>query len=322
MSLSFFRVHIVGWFKLEVTIKTGCRLHGGFYYAGLDWGIRWGGLGFYVEKPGVVIRAWECSVPEYIGFNGRELLVRKVLAELGFSNICLKAYELIPAHVGLGSTTQLMLAVATVASHIKGFKPDPLDLAIRLKRGRISWVGSLLFKLGGFIIDAGTPSLRGPKVLARLEIPEDWVFVMVIPDIERGFNEFEELEILEKPWEPSLETSYHMSRGALRLASAIARSDLEEALKGLREIQIGTGLYFSIIQGGVYRGPLNKIVEEAKTKGITLAQSSWGPTLYTITNSTNADFTVDVLAKILEITDLKGSIVVSKPRNKGAELRV
>ncbi len=310
----------LGWSRL-VAIETGCRLHAGFYYAGLDWGIRWGGLGFYAERPRVVVRAWECDGLEFRGFGDRDPLVKWVLARLGVSGICLEALELIPAHVGLGSTTQLLLAVATIALHVKGFNQDPLDLAVKLGRGRVSWIGSLLFKLGGFIVDAGTPSPRGPKALTRLEIPEDWVFVIVIPRVERGFSETEEANILEKPWKPSLEASYYMSRGALRLASAIAREDLGEAVEGLREVQLGTGLYFSSIQGGIYRSSLSRIVEEAKSKNITLAQSSWGPTLYTITDYGSVDDMVDTLERVLETLNLNGVVVTSKPRNRGASIQ-
>jgi beta-ribofuranosylaminobenzene 5'-phosphate synthase len=304
-----------------VVVETGCRLHAGFYHAGLGWGIRWGGLGFYVDKPRVVVEARGCDSLKLEGFNGREGLVRWALAKLSLDGVCLKARELIPEHTGLGSTTQLLLATAIAASRVKGLSWDPLDVAVKLGRGRVSWVGSLLFKLGGFIVDAGTPSPRGPRVLTRLEIPEDWVFIIVTPNTRRGFSEVEELGLLEKPWEPGLEASYHMSRGSLRLASAIARGDLGEALEGLREVQLGTGLYFSEVQGGVYRSSLSGIVEEAKARNIVLAQSSWGPTLYTITGYGNADNVVEVLRRILKTLNIEGAVMVSKPRNRGASIQ-
>jgi len=306
---------------MGVVVRTGCRLHAGFYYAGLDWGVRWGGLGFYADRPRVVVEASRCDGLELVGFGVREPLVRQALEVLGIEGVCLEARELIPAHVGLGSTTQLLLAVAVAASHAKGLRLDPFDLAVRLGRGRVSWVGSLLFKLGGFVMDAGTPSPLGPRALTRLEVPGDWAFVMVTPGVERGFSEVEEPKIMGKPWEPSLEASYHMSRGALRLASAVARGDLGEALEGLREVQLGTGLYFSLIQGGVYRSSLSRVVDEARSKNITLAQSSWGPTLYTITDYRNAGSVAEELERILETLNLRGVVVVSKPRNEGASIQ-
>jgi beta-ribofuranosylaminobenzene 5'-phosphate synthase len=306
---------------MRVTVRTGCRLHAGFYYAGLDWGVRWGGLGFYADRPRVVVEASRCDGLRLSGFGAREPLVRRALGVLGVNGVCLEAKELIPAHVGLGSTTQLLLAATFAASYVEGLKVDPLDLAVRLGRGRVSWVGSLLFKFGGFVMDAGSPSPRGPRALTRLEVPEDWVFVIVTPALERGFSEVEESSILTEPWEPSLEASYHMSRGALRLASAIARGDLREALEGLREVQLGTGLYFSSIQGGVYRGSLNMVVEEARSRGVILAQSSWGPTLYTIADYRDADSIVDTLEGVLRTLNLGGFVAVSKPRNEGASLQ-
>jgi len=244
----------------------------------------------------------------------------RVLKLLNLDGVCLRALSLIPAHVGLGSTTQLLLASAMAALAVKGLELDPLDVATRVGRGRVSWVGSLLFKLGGFVIDSGTPSLSRPRPLARLEVPEVWEFVMVTPSVERGFREDEEQVLLDKPWNPSLEASYHMSRGALRLASAIARGDLGDALEGLREVQLGTGLYFSRVQGGVYRGVLEAVVERAASRGVILAQSSWGPTLYTITGEGESTRIAEILRGLLKELGLGGSVRVSKPRNRGATI--
>ena len=305
---------------MRVRVETGSRLHAGFYYAGLEWGIRWGGLGFYVEKPSVIIEAYPCEGVGLRGLGDREVTVRSVLEGLGLSSVCLEAYSLIPAHIGLGSTTQLLLATSMAAFTVKGLSLDPLDVAIRIGRGRVSWVGSLLFKYGGFIVDSGSPTRGKPRPLARHDIPDEWSFVIVTPHVERGLSEGEELKLLEQPWAADLQASYHMSRGALRLSSAVARGDLRDALEGLRELQLGTGLYFSRVQGGVFRGVLAKIVEEASSKGLILAQSSWGPTLYTITLANDTGYVVDVLEGILEKLGLPGSILVSKPRNTGATI--
>lgn len=307
--------------RLRVIVETGCRLHAGFYYAGLDWGIRWGGAGFYAVEPRVVVEAYPCGRLELSGFRGRESLVLEALVKLGVRGVCLNAHSLIPAHVGLGSTTQLLLASSISALTVLGSRVDPLDLAVTLGRGRVSWVGSLLFKLGGFIVDSGAPAGK-PRPMARLDIPDDWVFVIVTPSIERGLSEVEEEPLLREPWEPSLEASYHMSRGVLRLASGIARGDIVDALKGLRELQLGTGMYFSRLQGGVYRGILGEIVEKAESKGVILAQSSWGPTLYTITRSQDSGYVVDVLTSTLRSRGLEGLVWVSRPRNSGASIIV
>ncbi|MFN4046627.1 MAG: hypothetical protein ACK4H7_04735, partial [Acidilobaceae archaeon] len=173
---------------------------------------------------------------------------------------------------------------------------------------------------GGFVMDAGSPDPGGPRVLVRLNIPESWRFIILTPHIRRGLSEEMEKALLEEPRKPGVKPALYMSRGALRLASGVARGDLEEALEGLREVQTGTGLYFREFQGGVYRGDLGVIVAEASKDRIILAQSSWGPTLYTIALEGEAEGLARKLSLLVRELGFRASITVSKPRNKGASI--
>ncbi|MCS7106604.1 MAG: hypothetical protein NZ902_00625 [Acidilobaceae archaeon] len=299
---------------MKVTLSAGSRLHGGFHTISAG---RWGALGFYVDSPRAVVEAERCEELSLRGFRELEEQVRRALSDLGLSAACLELKEAIPRHMGLGSTTQTLLLAALAAARVWGKAFDPLEAARRLGRGKISGVGSLLFSMGGFVMDAGNPDPRGPRYIARLPLPEDWRFVIIIPQLQRGLSEAEE-EFLKLQWPADERAHLLMSRGALRLASGIARGELEEALEGLREVQLGTGMYFARVQGGAFRKDLQLLVAEMQKDGLVVAQSSWGPTLYTITEESSAAGDASMIRHLMREMGMRGEVLISRPRNYGA----
>ena len=150
-----------------------------------------------------------------------------------------------------------------------------------------------------------------------LPIPEEWRLVIVQPGLEQGLHGARESRVLEGQPPPSERTRYIMSRGAHLLLVGMMRKDLNLALDGLRLMQTATGQYFSKVQGGAFRSDLARLVDEAQRDGIFLAQSSWGPTLYTIAPSDSAESDAKTLSLIASLTGLKAKVIVSKPRNRG-----
>ncbi|MEB3780411.1 MAG: hypothetical protein GSR85_09340 [Desulfurococcales archaeon] len=299
---------------MEVIVDSGSRLHAGFHYIGEGY---WGGCGFYLERPGFRIKAWRCRNGSVIGAGESLQVVRGVLGSL--HGMCVEVLEEIPLHVGLGSTTQTVLALALAYKALYGTRDPIYVMARRLGRGRYSWVGTLLFAYGGFIADAGA-GVNAPEPITRLSIPGEWRFIVVIPQLRRGYSEDIERQILDIARKPSQTSSRLMATGALKLMMGIARRDLKLALEGLKAMQMGTGIYFSKHQGGTYRDDLQRIVEEAERNGIMLAQSSWGPTLYTISTIDQAKGDAYLIKTILSELGIKGEIIVSKPRNQGAKI--
>ncbi len=303
-----------------ILITSGSRLHGGFYHIGRNgWNINWGSLGFYIENPKFSAKAWFCDnevfidAPQFI----KNIIESKIVPALKPQNICIKVKEHIPAHVGLGSTTQTALSIACAIELLNNRACDPVLLSKKLKLAKYSGAGTLLFKYGGFVIDSGLPDPEGPRELVHFNIPENWRFVILIPKLKRGLDEIEEERILERSWRPTSEAERLMSRGTLRILVGLRRGDLIEVINGLKDVQHGTGIYFSKIQGGVFREDLSNIVAEAEKNGIFLAQSSWGPTLYSITYEEMATSDVMFLKKILKNIGIEGDIILTKPRNKG-----
>ncbi len=303
-------------------MRAGSRLHAGFYYAAGDWSVRWGSAGFYVNEPALEAEFGPADEPCYEGPQDLRGYVERAAVALGLRGFCARIARAPPIHSGFGVGTQVSLAAYRGLQEALGVSPDPAPVAAeRLGRSRVSGVGSLLFEQGGFIMDAGMPGR--PRSLLRLHVPERWRFVVVLPEVERGLDEEEEDMVMARlQWGAPADLLASMAEGALRLASGIAREDVDDAIEGLRTLQRATGAFFSRVQGGVYRGPLTRLAAEAWKHRMFLAQSSWGPAMYTIAeDELSARGDADLLRETMAEVGLRGRVLVALPRNVGAELR-
>lgn len=303
-------------------VIAGSRLHAGFYYAAGDWSVRWGSAGFYVEEPALEAEFDVAESPCYEGPPELRGYVERAAAALGLRGFCARIRRAPPLHSGFGTGTQVSLAAYRALQIALGMPPDPAPVAAeRLGRSKFSGVGTLLFEQGGFVMDAGMPGR--PRPLLRLSVPERWRFVIVVPDVERGLGEAEEEAVMTRlQWGAPSDLLAAMAEGALRLASGVARDDIDDAIEGLRVLQRATGAFFSRVQGGLYRGPLSALAAEAWKNRMFLAQSSWGPALYTIAeDELSARGDADLLRETMAVVGMRGTVLIARPRNVGAELR-
>ncbi len=302
----------------RVRIEAGSRLHAGFYHIGSSWNVAWASAGFYIDLFNTIVEAWECSDPRVEAPSELDDVVALVTRAVGVQT-CARVLQYAPRHMGLGSTTQASMALAEALMRASGRDVDRHTLASKLSRARVSGVGVLAYIHGGFVADAGRP-WRSLRHIMRLDVPEEWRFLIVIPSVGRGPSEAEEPDTVP---EPSERARLLMASGLLRLASGIARGDIGDALRGLAEIDSGTGLSFSSHQGGVYRGDVAWIAEEASKNGVTLVQSSWGPVLYTIEASEEDALADMYLVKgLLSEAGVRGQLYIARPRNKPASVYI
>lgn len=300
----------------RVMVEAGSRLHAGFYHIGPSWNVAWAGAGFYIDMFNTVVEAWECSDPRIEAPSELDDVVVNVTRAVGVP-ACAKIVQHAPRHIGLGSTTQAAMALAEALLRASGRGVNRHTLALKLSRARVSGVGALAYMHGGFVADAGRP-WQTLEPIIRLDVPEEWRFLIIIPRVGRGPSEAEEADTIP---EPSERARLLMASGFLRLASGVARGDISDALRGLAEIDSGTGLSFSSHQGGVYRSDIAWIAEEASKNGVTLVQSSWGPVLYTI-EASEEDALADLyLVKgLLSEAGMQGRLYIARPRNKPASI--
>ena len=236
-----------------------------------------------------------------------------------------KIHEAIPAHSGLGSGTQLALAVGAGMTQIAG-TPQPIrSLGQLLQRGARSAIGMSSFQSGGFVIDGGRGTSEAPPpVTGRFDFPEDWRVLLVLDGSETGVHGDKELTAFANL--PPLDgaASGRISRLVLmQLLPGLLERDLEAFGHAVAEIQDIIGRYFASAQGGgVWSSPaVERIVRKMADLGaVGIGQSSWGPTGFAFVNCKDA---ADRLYHSL-VQEAKRDgveILVVRGRNSGASIQ-
>ncbi len=143
---------------MKVIVKTPARLHLGLIDMNGDLGRMFGGLGVGIDHPNVVVEAQNASDCH---ITGQDVELATVVANrffLGYQvqpNVHIHIAQAIPSHVGLGSGTQLSLAIAVALSKLFNVKDSVPELAIAMGRAKRTSVGTNIFAKGGFVVDGG-----------------------------------------------------------------------------------------------------------------------------------------------------------------------
>ncbi|MCO8268755.1 GHMP kinase, partial [Haloferax sp. AB510] len=74
--------------------------------------------------------------------------------------------------------------------------------------------------------------------------------------------------------------------------------------------------------GGVYRPPVGALVSSLSESPVVYGagQSSWGPTVYGVTDADHVDEAVEAGRAALADADIDGSVSVAHGRNRGASV--
>lgn len=275
-------------------VEAPARLHFGMLDLRGELGRRYGGIGAAVPTPSLLL---EIGAHDSLRVEGppaeservrefvRRFAVYHKLEALPRVRICL--HRTIPAHVGLGSGTQLALAVARGLAELLGLDTAPAQLARAVDRGRRSAVGTWTFALGGFVLEGGREGEGREEsvapLLAHFAMPPAWRCVIAVPEAAPGLvgeHEAAAFAELPAPCKEEVERVAHLV--LLQLLPALAEAEITGFGAALTEIQRITGGWFAGAQGGVFaRGPSGALVRALRSAGAAgVGQSSWGPAVY------------------------------------------
>lgn len=273
-----------------VFVEAPARLHFGVLDLRGDLGRRFGGIGAAVPAPSLLLEARRAAELAAEGPDAARALefARRFAAHHRIdARVHLCVHRVIPPHAGLGSGTQLALAVARAVAELYDLPADVTALARAVGRGRRSAIGTWTFAFGGFVLEGGRRSGddRVAPLLARLPIPESWRAVVVVPRGKPGLAGDEEAAAfarLPPPAAREVERVAHLV--LMQLLPALAAADLASFGAALAELQRLTGGWFAAAQGGAFApGETGDWVERLRTWGaVGVGQSSWGPTVYGI----------------------------------------
>jgi beta-ribofuranosylaminobenzene 5'-phosphate synthase len=317
---------------MRVAVSTGCRLHVGFTNLSEDIGRCYGSIGVALDSPRTVVVLQTHEAFRLVGGEQDQVeeYVRRFCRHFGVEpRVSIEIHERISDHVGLGSGTQLALALGTGLARVFGLHADIHDVASAVGRGRRSGIGVAAFQTGGFIIDAGrkkdpTGVRKTPTVIFRRDFPPDWRFVVAIPGAKRGLNGRSEEKVF-KALSPPARISEEICRVTqLKLMPALVEEDIEEFGSALTTIDQKAGLYFESVQGGIYGES-----EAARTVDLMVragafgaGQSSWGPAVYGLVDETCLSRVEEAARGFVEERGAGGRVFVAKGRNTGAQIEI
>lgn len=318
---------------MKVYVKTPARLHLGLIDLNGDLGRMFGGLGVGINCPNVILEAQQS---ERFIVAGKKAEVVKALAKRFLEayhiqdNVNLFVKKTIPEHVGLGSGTQLALAVAAALAKLFNVKASTQELAIVMGRGQRTSVGTAIFEHGGFVVDGGKIVKNGsclsklsPIILRRL-FPEDWRFVVAVPNISKGLaGDDENLAFKQLPQMSTEDVGKICRLIVMKLLPALIERDIKSFGDALTQIQMLVGENFSDVQGGRYfRSTVAEGVEFTRKLGAYgVGQSSWGPAFYGLFLREEAGEVQRNVQAFLE-KSVGGSVFIAKANNRGAYIKL
>lgn len=282
---------------MRVRIESSGRVHIGFIDLHGGLGRKFGSIGVALKEPSLVL---EAAPADELLVKGLEQERTEAFARRFFQRYApehrrlsgrgayLRVLKAIPPHVGLGSGTQLALAVGVALTRLYDLNITVADLAKTMERGRRSGIGIGAFQYGGFIVDGGSIENSHcketvPPVIFRHPLPADWLFVVATPQVGAGLSDEAELTAFHELPPPSPEAVGHISRIlVMKMLPSLIERKIKPFGEAMTRIDQLVGDIFSDVQGGRYaRIACKRLVAYMLEQGAYGAgQSSWGPTVY------------------------------------------
>lgn len=309
---------------MKLTISTPSRLHFGLLSVGGEVERTFGGVGLMVSSPRTVIETasadrftvgWQdaqSGVPDDISLadDGSTIAAARNAASLWFDYFgkencpSLQSLETLPVklsldnacprHVGLGSGTQLALAVGLSLQRFFGLpEPKPNELAQALRRADRSAIGTFGFFEGGFLVDGGkTANESVSPIDMRVDFPEHWPIAIVRfienPNLEQssaglhGDAEQVAFDTVAPTTEPQLQWMRSLVKD--KMVPGVLSESYDVFAESVYEFGRQSGQYFAAVQGGRYASrSIAEVVETIFDAGVkAVGQTSWGPSVFAI----------------------------------------
>lgn len=313
----------------KVQVYAPARLHFGFLDLHGGLGRRFGSFGVSIDEIGTDMTACRAADVSAIGPGCERALqfIRDFIAAAELSGgVHLEIRRAIPEHAGLGSGTQMALAVGTALCRLYGLPRRTGEIAALLRRGQRSGVGIGLFSEGGLIVDAGRgPNTSTPPIVSRLSVPEPWRFLLIMDPGRRGLTGNDERAAFSRLEGMSQAASGEICRIVLmQVLPALAEANCAAFGGGVTRIQEIVGACFAEAQQGLFCSPdVEQALLRLKQGGAAgIGQSSWGPTGFAIFSSETGAYQAlrDLRAGYADGTAL--DFVVCRARNVPADVRV
>lgn len=270
--------------------------------------------------------ASSCTVSGPSAKRARQCL-EQLCQQLGVSDqLDLKIVTAIPEHIGLGSGTQMAVAVGLALSKLYGLGLSVRDIAAMTERGQRSGIGIGVFERGGLVVDGG----RGvntvtPPLLAHMPVPETWRFILVLDARGQGLHGQQEVMAFKQlPPFPQHEAAQICYRLLMQGLPALAEHDINRFGEVITYLQRSVGEHFAAAQGGVFTSA--EVAEAmawlADQGAVGIGQTSWGPTGFCLLDGMASAEALTAKARLQFAHYKTLSFMTVKTRNTGGSVQV
>ncbi len=269
----------------KVTVIAPARLHMGFFDLSGSLGRQFGSVGVGLNE---IVTRLTLSEAEALTVTGScaeraKSCAIKLCQALGVSDhVSIVVEAAIPEHVGLGSGTQMSLAVGAALSAYYDLDLDVREIAYMTGRGARSGIGIGVFEQGGVVVDGGRgEATKTPPLLSRMEMPDDWRFILVFDRRGKGLYGQQELSAFDELPAFPIEQAQRLCHLLLMQGlPALSETDLNGFGDVISQIQQTVGDHFAAAQGGVFTSldVARAITFMAERGAVAIGQTSWGPT--------------------------------------------
>lgn len=277
----------------SVSVTVPARLHFGFLDLNGGLGRRFGSIGVAVSGLQTRITVAPAATLQVNGPDSARArrYVEQLYDTLGLRGGCrVDIVEAIPSHAGLGSGTQLAVALSAAIRRLRGLPLDIRGDAIKLGRGGRSGVGIGLFDAGGVVVDGGRgEQTRAAPIVSRIPFPDAWRILLVLDRARTGVHGDDESAAFTRlPVFPAADSAHICRLVLMQALPALAEADLDSFAGAIKEMQRMLGAYFAPLQGGASFASLDVATALDLMEGegaLGIGQSSWGPTGFAFTRS-------------------------------------
>lgn len=312
----------------RVLVEAPARLHMGFLDMGGSLGRKFGSIGVGINEIVTRLtleqqRELEVTGPDAARARAAAQALSAALGRPLPARIHIETA--IPHHAGLGSGTQMALAVGLGLSRLHGLGLKVMDVAASIGRGARSGIGIAVFEQGGLVVDAGRGRLTHvPPVVVRLAMPANWRFLIVLDDDDQGLHGAQETQAFHRlPVFPAEEAARLCHLLLMKGLPAVVEEDIEAFGEVITALQASVGDHFSPAQGGRFTSPkVSAALDFLSSHGaVGIGQSSWGPTGFCLVESrATAEFLRKAVLRQLGPGHAL-EFLIGTPRQRGAMIR-
>src|SRR5262249_53513614 len=215
----------------SITVTIPARLHLGFLDLNGSLGRRFGSIGLAVTGLRTKVAFRRAPKNRVTGPEHERVMkhVDKMARRLAVAGgHVVEVLEAVPAHAGLGSGTQLALAVAAGIRRLHGLPLDVQGDALYLGRGARSGAGMGLFHTGGLVVDGGCKKDGLPApVVSHMRFPERWRIVVALDPSRCGIHGATEIDAFKHlPPFPDSDAGRLCRLIIMKMLPAVAEEDI------------------------------------------------------------------------------------------------